>query len=95
MRDPDRIPLVLGALERAWREHPQQRLGQLFMNAVGTEDLLFYVEDDELIASLSVELTETEEAFIQDEPERRQKEGEDFITEAQRYFGLTDPDPGG
>jgi hypothetical protein len=33
MRDSDRIPMILAAVERRWRKHPDARLGQLLVSA--------------------------------------------------------------
>ncbi|WP_075936276.1 DUF1040 family protein [Halosegnis longus] len=52
MRDPDRIPVTLEAVEEYWQEHPDLRLGQLLYkiaNECGYEDP-FYMEEDELLA---------------------------------------------
>jgi hypothetical protein len=53
-RDPDRIPGVLSAIEAAWREHPDWRLGQLVVNAAGSDP--FHIEDDDLVAALKRDL---------------------------------------
>ena len=47
MRDPNRIPEVLAALEKAWKANPELRLGQLLSNlmGVGPRDL-FFIEDE-------------------------------------------------
>ena len=55
MRDPDRIPAILGKLATVWRRHPDLRLGQLISNAhlgkySGID--LFYIEDDDLLAAV-------------------------------------------
>lgn len=53
MRDPKRIARVLEILEGYWQAFPDQRLGQMILNAadfVGID--LFYVEDDVLIRGL-------------------------------------------
>lgn len=72
MRDPDRIPLVLAAIEREWRKHPDLRLGQMIVNAVGRDEkLVFGVEDDKLIRLFCEELTEEERAWVESEPARR------------------------
>ena len=46
------------ALLNAWLSQPHQRLGQLIVNAMGTDDSklgqkLFYAEDAELLASIT------------------------------------------
>lgn len=57
-RDPDRIPLVLEAIEREWRRNPDLRLTQLIVNLLRmntntpTEEegrRLFNVEDEVLL----------------------------------------------
>lgn len=50
MRDPNRIPRVLELLEKAWKEVPDWRLGQLIENIardMGWDDA-YYMEDDDL-----------------------------------------------
>lgn len=50
MRDPNRIPRVLELLEKAWKEAPDWRLGQLVENIardIGWNDA-YYMEDDDL-----------------------------------------------
>lgn len=50
MRDPNRIPIVLDLLEKAWKEVPDWRLGQLIENIardMGWNDA-YYMEDDDL-----------------------------------------------
>lgn len=50
-RNPDRIPTVVAALERAWKETPDMRLGQLIVNMCGRRDP-FMVEDDVMLDEL-------------------------------------------
>lgn len=47
MRDPDRIPVILGQLEQLWERYPDLRLGQLILNAF--RDDFYGVEDEDLI----------------------------------------------
>jgi len=47
MRDPNRISGLAERLENAWSYFPDLRLGQLIVNAVGTDP--FFIEDDKLI----------------------------------------------
>lgn len=60
-RDPNRISEVLAAIEARWREVPDQRLGQVLVNAVRRElspepeneaNTLFAVEDGKLLEVL-------------------------------------------
>lgn len=56
-RDPDRIDLVIHELERAWKRHPDWRLGQLIANAYRqqtgrVECDPFYLEDDKMLAGI-------------------------------------------
>ena len=54
MRDPARIPEVLKALQEAWEQEPDWRLGQLVFNiarSAGHRDS-YYIEDDKLVESL-------------------------------------------
>ena len=80
MRDPERIPIVLAAIERERRTHPDQRLGQLVVNllrrhrTVPSEDegqVLFAVEDAEMLRWLG-EWTDDEQRYIEDEARKRQ-----------------------
>jgi hypothetical protein len=89
MRDPDRIPMILAALERRWNEDPDLRLGQLLLNVLSDKstppELLGRIEDGRLLDCLGTE-TEEEARYVKDEPQRaregwkvwmsRQPEGE-------------------
>lgn len=63
MRDPQRIDRILGMLREAWYANPDQRLGQLVFNIVNEEPGrihdIFYVEDDDLEATLREQLGKT------------------------------------
>jgi hypothetical protein len=57
MRDPNRIPALLSALEQVWRQHPDLRLGQLVYILIHNDEgvtpgRLFGVEDEELMKLL-------------------------------------------
>ncbi|MBO6270588.1 MAG: hypothetical protein J6N19_15775 [Clostridium sp.] len=57
MRDPNRIPKTLKAIEKFWKANPDWRLGQLIVNisrAAGKMDP-FFLEDDQLLAILKGE----------------------------------------
>jgi hypothetical protein len=93
MRDPDRIPMILGAVERLWREDPDLRLGQVLLNALSYEgispQMLGHIEDGRLLDCLGAE-TEEEARYVEAEPQRaregwkewmrRQPDGEDAWT---------------
>ena len=80
MRDPARIPLVLSALERAWRKEPHLRLGQLICDKAGdNEDDAYYIEDVDLMQRLGVELTGEEETYVHSEASKRTTEFADWI----------------
>ena len=49
MRDPRRISLIINELQNLWYNVPDLRLGQLLLDIVPDSNLLFYIEDDELI----------------------------------------------
>lgn len=52
-RDPQRINEVLAELERIWKAHPDTRLGQLILTCLdGKDELLFNMEDEELLQRL-------------------------------------------
>jgi hypothetical protein len=62
VRDPERIPRILGKLHEIWGYMPDLRLNQLCSNVAkrqewGNNDL-FYLEDDEFEAGLDVLLAE-------------------------------------
>ena len=58
MRNPNRIPQIINALQRYWEKHPDQRLGQIMsnVNSVSEEkvDDVFYMEDDQIIKGLDM-----------------------------------------
>ena len=50
MRDPNRIPTVLAALNDIWQKVPDWRFGQLMSNFYAyAEKDLFYTEDEQYI----------------------------------------------
>jgi hypothetical protein len=51
-REPSRIPSHLREIEGIWMRFPDLRLGQLLCCAVGQQDRLFNIEDDQLIKEL-------------------------------------------
>lgn len=51
MRDIDRIPVILGKLEKIWKNNPDLRLGQLILNVIN-ESILYYLEDDVIITEI-------------------------------------------
>ncbi|MEZ6188115.1 MAG: hypothetical protein R3F62_24290 [Planctomycetota bacterium] len=59
MRDPERIPEILALVQQVWERHPDERLGQLLLNACrgcsGWPDV-WSVEDDALVAGLRARL---------------------------------------
>ena len=52
MRNPNRIEPTLKEIERIWKNNPDLRLGQLLLNIVSNANILYYVEDNELIKGL-------------------------------------------
>ena len=53
-RDPQRIPVILEALRKAWEKEPDQRLMQLLVNALDARpNPLFVIEDKVLLTRLS------------------------------------------
>jgi hypothetical protein len=53
MRDPDRIPRLLAAVEAYWRRFPDLRLGQLMaIMAVVASKSIFSIEDEQMLAVL-------------------------------------------
>lgn len=76
MRDPERLPMMLAALERQWRKDPDARLGQVIVNLlrlnrkVSDEDerrALFNVEDGELLRWIGAD-TDEERQYVDQEP---------------------------
>lgn len=59
MRDPDRIDRIVEKLRLHWHQVPDQRLGQMVSNLLGTgpQDL-FYPEDDAWEATLDARVEE-------------------------------------
>lgn len=52
MRNPDRIEPTLKEIERIWKNNPDLRLCQLLLNIVTNANVLYYVEDADLIKAL-------------------------------------------
>jgi hypothetical protein len=52
VRPPERIPKVLKTIREVWERFPDLRLGQLLTNATDMGDILYYVEDEELVEKL-------------------------------------------
>jgi uncharacterized protein YihD (DUF1040 family) len=55
MRDPERIPVVLDELRKAWEKNPDLRLCQLIVNLAKPPHPtpeIFYLEDDVLLSRL-------------------------------------------
>lgn len=53
MRDPNRIPIVLAAVQLAWEHNTDLRLGQLLESLrVDVGEDIFYMEDGELTSRL-------------------------------------------
>ena len=60
MRDPNRIPEMVDVLQKLWEKYPDQRLGQLLINAASLvegpspewPDTLFQIEDDAMLRGL-------------------------------------------
>ena len=48
MRDPARIPKLMGLLQSAWQTDPDMRLGQLLSCVINNDEDVFNVEDDVL-----------------------------------------------
>lgn len=59
MRDPNRIPQILAAIEKIWLEDPDLRLGQLMVIATNfsgkkvTCPEIFSLEDDDILKGLA------------------------------------------
>src|SRR5256885_636993 len=77
MRDPNRIPLVLAAIERRSREQPDLRLGQLLNVVAGTRQLSL-IEDGTLLELLGPETME-ERRYIATEPLARRNAWRRFL----------------
>ncbi len=97
MRDPDRIPEILAAIEREWKKTPDLRLGQLLiaamrMKRVADRDeegkFLFNVEDNRLLEILG-EKTDEEVQYILDAPDRARRELSQWVRENPIPKGLS------
>jgi len=53
MRDPERIPKVLAAIEKVWSKYPDLRLAQLLLNIKHPIEFQYYMEDEILLYALS------------------------------------------
>jgi hypothetical protein len=57
MRDQNRIPKVLRAIEKIWRRYPDWRLGQLVANiAEWADESIWDLEEEELVAEIEKHL---------------------------------------
>lgn len=52
MRDPKRIPKIIGLIKKIWTKYPDLRLTQLVMNVLAMNKDPYYVEDDILYEAL-------------------------------------------
>lgn len=59
-RDPERIRLMLGKLEEAWKIYPDMRLGQLVAVCAGSENI-FGIEDDIMLERIQLYINSMEE----------------------------------
>lgn len=71
-RDPKRIDIVIEMLRAVWKQHPDQRLGQLLVNIDTRSDSpdLFMLEDDRLLKVL-------EQMALQHEINKKRLEAKD------------------
>ena len=61
MRDPNRIPSTLSAIECIWRKYPDMRLGQLVTNIADWADKpIWDIEEDALVAEIERHLRQRE-----------------------------------
>ncbi len=73
MRDPERIPMILRAVQRHWEQYPDLRLGQLLVNVARRQDhALFNLEDGELLEMIGPQ-TEEEHRYVREEPHARRR----------------------
>jgi uncharacterized protein YihD (DUF1040 family) len=70
MRDPDRISIILGRLQKVWERNPDLRLSQLLINVIGDSSAAYYLEDklfmDKIEDYYKVENNQGEGAWIRD-----------------------------
>lgn len=52
MRDPKRIDSILNRIKQIWNKYPDLRLGQLIINVISDDSILYMLEDEEMIRSL-------------------------------------------
>ena len=95
MRDPDRIPMILSALERRWSQDPDLRLGQLIMvllrkNRCLPDPLegkaLFGVPDGELLAWIGA-ATDAEATYVRDEPQKEREGWREWMRASRESGG--------
>ena len=70
--------MILNAVERAWRERPDARLGQLLSNLAPEQPNLFQIEDGELLRRIGPE-TEEERRYVEREPDARREGWGDWM----------------
>lgn len=49
MRKKERIPKILAEIQKIWEDNPDLRLGQLINNAISSDTVLYYIEDNDLL----------------------------------------------
>lgn len=52
MRNPKRIPKMLARIKKIWDKNPDLRLMQLITNVTDHGPMTYYIEDDDLLASI-------------------------------------------
>ena len=54
MRRKERIPELLKKISDIWYKNPDLRLGQLILNACPSDQMAYYIEDEDLLESLKI-----------------------------------------
>lgn len=52
MRDPKRIEPMLDLIKELWTKAPDLRFLQLILNALPSDGMAYYIEDEELLKAL-------------------------------------------
>ncbi|MBI4029110.1 MAG: hypothetical protein HY376_01985 [Candidatus Blackburnbacteria bacterium] len=66
MRNPERIKQTLALIQQLWEKYPDLRLGQLILNALPNERLLYYIEDEDLVERLTILYAKREKTAMEE-----------------------------
>ena len=83
-----RIPIILDLLRDVWKAYPEQRLLQLIINTIGTDNDPFYVEDSVLKERLEYVLEQHQQKRFERSIIARAERGDGWSSEG--YLALID-----